>query len=205
MNSCKPQGFGSRGHSIWRGWRSTLDRARRLPPRCPDSARSTRVQRCRTPPGLLKSGPGTSGSCLSISPASPISSPPPVQTKAEMVPVIRDGCRDISHRYLGNWCWELGCHAGLLSSSVLPQAIAGSCHVPRCAGFRVFPCAPARCHAVRRAQENGFDLPDLAFLDPEHLGDLPGPRIRRAAVAVRPFGVWNVRSLPSAWSKKTKL
>src|SRR5206468_4916582 len=95
-------------------------------------------------------------------------------------PVVRDGCCDISHRYFRNRGWELRCHAELLSS-VLPQAIAGSCYVPRCAGHGVFPCAPARRHSVRRAQENRFDLPDLAFLDPEHLGDLPGPWIRRAA------------------------
>jgi len=42
----------------------------------------------------------------------------------------------------------------------LPHGIAGSCHVPCCAGLRVFTCAPARRHSVGRAHENRFDWPE---------------------------------------------
>ena len=63
----------------------------------------------------------------------------------------------------------------------LRLAPAGFRHVSRGARHSVFPATPSRIHAVRRAVEDGFDLPDLAFLDLEHFGELPSPRIRRTA------------------------
>src|SRR5258708_5607280 len=53
-------------------------------------------------------------------------------------------------------------------------------YVARPIGHRFVPAAPSRVHAVRRALQDGFDTPDLFFFELEHLGQLPGPRRRRA-------------------------
>src|SRR5215467_9579314 len=59
------------------------------------------------------------------------------------------------------------------------SGLSNAGHVAGAVGQRVFPAAPARTHAVRRAVEDRLDPVDLSLFDLEHLGELPGPRRRR--------------------------
>src|SRR5690606_31989292 len=52
-------------------------------------------------------------------------------------------------------------------------------HVAHLVAHALLPGAPAGIHAVRAALQERIDLADLALLELEHLGDLPGVRLHR--------------------------
>src|SRR5690606_24671903 len=52
-------------------------------------------------------------------------------------------------------------------------------HITRVIAHALLPGAPAGIHAIRAALQVGIDLADVALLDLEHLGDLPGVRLHR--------------------------
>src|SRR5690606_27002865 len=52
----------------------------------------------------------------------------------------------------------------------------------------LLPGAPAGVHAIGRTLQERIDLADVALLDLEHLGDLPGVRLHRTGDDVAAIG-----------------
>src|SRR5690606_25378407 len=61
-------------------------------------------------------------------------------------------------------------------------------HIPPVIAHALLPGAPAGVHAIGRTLQEGIDLADVALLDLEHLGDLPGMRLHRTCDDVAAIG-----------------